>query len=106
MDVIHLLNMYYAKSDWHLNGCNMCFLIGFSNSNWFSNSILNSKSNMLFFNCENLNRRGFASVNASINRDVLSEAVGLPASEKPFCPPRKKEFCSSAVHRFVCVDAH
>ena len=33
-----------------------------------------------------------ASVNASINRDVWSEAVGLPASEKPFCPLRKRNY--------------
>jgi len=24
MDVIYLLNMYYAKSDGHINRCNMC----------------------------------------------------------------------------------
>jgi hypothetical protein len=29
-----------------------------------------------------------ASEKATINRDLWSEVVGLPASEKPFCPPR------------------
>jgi hypothetical protein len=30
------------------------------------------------------------SVKATINRDLRSEAVGLPASVKPFCLPRLK----------------
>jgi hypothetical protein len=32
--------------------------------------------------------RATASVKATINRDLLTEANGLPASVKPYCPPR------------------